>query len=237
MVLDNKIAILTGASSGLGAAIASALVHKNVKVYGIARSKDSLQKIREQLGDLFQPVVIDITEEDKIHTWISTIFNKSNLPDILINNAGTGSFSKIDEMPSEDWRNMIDTNLNGMYYITSKLTPFLKQNPETTHILNIGSILGGMGRPEASAYCTTKYGVRGFSEALFMELRADAIKVTCINPGSIDTSFFKSSGVKAHHNMLQPKDLADTIIHILETPDNMLINELTIRPLDSRKPR
>ena len=155
--------------------------------------------------------------------------------DILINNAGVGSFGKIDETPTNEWLNMININLNGLYFITSKVVPFLKKNENTTHIVNIGSILGSMGREEGSAYCATKYGVTGFSDALFKELRFFNIKVTCLNPGLIETDFFKTSGIDKHSNMLHPSDIADTLVHVLETPDNMLINELTIRPLHPKK--
>jgi short-subunit dehydrogenase len=107
----------------------------------------------------------------------------------------------------------------------------MKRNSNTCHIINIGSILGKVGRSEGAAYCLTKYGVQGFSEALFRELRSDKIKVSCINPGSIATEFFKDSEIKPNDSMIQPKDLADLLIHILETPDNLLIDEITLRPL------
>lgn len=237
MVLDNKIAILTGASSGLGAAIATALVSKKTKVYGLARNKKALDELQANLGPLFQPVIMDITNQESLNLWADETFNSNNIPAILINNAGTGSFAKIDEMPTEEWLTMVNTNINGMYYISAKLIPFFKQNENSTHIVNIGSILGSTARSEGAAYCATKYGVKGFSEALFKELRSDNIKVTILNPGSIDTGFFKSSGIDAHTNMLQPTDIANTLVHVLETPDNMLINELTVRPLDPRKPK
>ena len=236
MNLKNKVAVITGASSGLGVAIVTALVTKKVKVYGLARNKERLIEIEEQLGPLFQPVPIDITDRDKLTRWVVMEFDLNNPPDILINNAGVGSFGKIDEMPTEEWLAMVDVNIKGMYLMTSTLTPYFKQNKSSTHIINIGSILGSTTRAGGTAYCATKYAVSGFSEALFKELRSDNIKVTCVNPGSINTTFFESSNIEAHENMLDPQDLANTIVHILETPDNMLINEITIRPLDARKP-
>ena len=236
MNLKNKVAVITGASSGLGVAIVTALVTKKVKVYGLARNKERLIEIEQQLGPLFQPVPIDITDRDKLTRWVVMEFDLNNPPDILINNAGVGSFGKIDEMPTEEWLAMVDVNIKGMYLMTSTLTPYFKQNKSSTHIINIGSILGSTTRAGGTAYCATKYAVSGFSEALFKELRSDNIKVTCVNPGSINTTFFESSNIEAHENMLDPQDLANTIVHILETPDNMLINEITIRPLDARKP-
>lgn len=236
MQLKSKTVILTGASSGLGKSLAIALVAKGAKVYGIARRLEKLEALHTQLGDLFIPVNLDITQENQIKSWVTTNFNLTHIPDVLINNAGLGSFHKIDEMTSITWLDIMNVNLNGMFYLTAAITKLLKQKNTHSHIVNIGSILGKVGRIDASAYCTSKFGVQGFSEALRMELRAYKVKLTCVNPGSIDTDFLQSSGIQAHCNMLHPDDLAQTIIHILETPDNMLIDDITIRPLDPRTP-
>ncbi len=236
MKIDKKIAVVTGASSGLGAAISKTLVEKGARVYGLARNKNSLDKLKKILGKNFTPVPLDISKDDAVSEWTAKTFSENLIPDILINNAGVGSFGKIDEISTAEWLAMVNTNLNGMYFITSRLVALMKQKKESSHIVNIGSILGTVARAEGAAYSTTKFGVQGFSEALFKELRLFNIKVTCLNPGSIDSGFFKSSGIEAHQNMLQPEDIAHTLIHILETPDNMLINELTIRPLNPKKP-
>jgi NADP-dependent 3-hydroxy acid dehydrogenase YdfG len=236
MNLHTKIAIVTGASSGIGAAFAGSLVAKGVKVYGLGRNVGSLETIEDKLGDAFIPVHMDITDQKKIAKWVADTFSDSHSPDILVNNAGAGFLSKIDELPLEQWHRMINTNLNGIFYITSQVVPFMKRNKGTCHIINIGSILGKIAKAKSSAYCATKFGIQGFSEALYQELRYDKIKVTCLNPGSIETGFFESSGVEPHHNMLQPKDVADILIHILETPDNLLINDITIRPLIPKQP-
>lgn len=236
MDLQKKIAIITGASSGLGAAISNALVDAGVLVYGVARNQNKLQELKDRLGNNFLSAIVDITVEKDVKDWFDETFSQDRSPDILINNAGAGSFGKIDEMPSEEWYKMINTNLNGMYFITSEAVKFMKLKSESSHIINIGSILGITTRAEGAAYSATKYGISGFSESLFKELRGDNIKVTCLNPGSIDTGFFKSSGINSHHNMLQTKDIASTLIHILQTPDNMLISEMTVRPLNPKAP-
>ena len=236
MNLQDKIAIVTGASRGLGAACSKSLVEKGATVYGLARSLNKLNKLKEQLGDAFRPIRMDITDEKAIGDWINGTFDGGAAPDILINNAGSGSFGKVDEMPREQWKGMIETNISGIIELTSQVVPLMKQNDESAHIINIGSILGTLGNPEMSGYCATKFAIRGFSESLFKELRYDNIKVTCLNPGSIQTSLFKESGVDPHNHMLQPEAVADTLIHILETPDNMLINELTMRPLNPKPP-
>ncbi len=231
MDINSKIAVVTGASKGVGAAFASALVDKGATVYGLSRSAANLNVQREKLGEKFIPVPLDITDQNAVYSWVSDTFSDQHSPYILINNAGTGHFGKIDELSLEQWHGMINTNVNGLFYITSQIVPFMKRNRDTCHIINMGSILGKTGRSEGAAYCLTKYGVQGFTEALFRELRSDRIKVSCVNPGSIATHFFSDSGIEPDDNMIQPKDLADLIVHILETPDNFLIDEITMRPL------
>jgi len=236
MNIEKKIVVLTGATGGLGQAFAKALVKKRAIVYGIGRNIQILNDLKNELGYPFHPIQLDISNEENVKSWINSTFNDTMSPDILINNAGVGLFSKIENITSSKWLEMINTNLNGMFYITSNIVPFLKSKKESSHIINIGSILGKTGRNESSAYSATKFGVQGFSESLFLELRSFNIKVTCINPGSIETGFFAQTGIKSHKNMLQTTDLANTLIHILETPDNMLINDITIRPLNPMAP-
>ncbi len=231
MNLYEKIAIVTGAGKGVGAAISVALVAKDTTVYGLARNGDDLNSLQGKLGEKFVPVPIDVSDQKAIYSWIVDTFSDGHSPDILINNAGVGHFGKIDELTLDQWHAMINTNVNGLFYVTSQIVPFMKRNKDTCHIINIGSILGKTARSEGSAYCLTKYGVQGFTEALFRELRSDKIKVSCVNPGSIATHFFADSGIEPHDNMIQPKDLANLIVNILETPDNLLIDELTLRPL------
>ena len=234
MELNSKTAIVTGASRGFGKATASALFEKGAKVYGIARNEKDLIVVQNELGKNFLPVVLDISNEAEVKKWVAATFSESNVPDILINNAGAGIFGKIDELSSEQWHQMINTNLNAVFYLTSAIVPLMKKNKNSSHIINIGSILGKMSGAEKSGYSATKFGLQGFSEALFKELRYDGIKVSCINLGSIETKFFEDSGVEPHDKMLHPKDIAATLVHILETPDNVLINDLTIRPLNPK---
>jgi NADP-dependent 3-hydroxy acid dehydrogenase YdfG len=235
MKLKGSTAIITGVSRGLGAAIAVALGKEGVAVYGLARSVDALHYNQKKYGDSFIPVQLDITDRQAVENWIGETFSDEMAPDILINNAGAGYFDKVDELPVEKWHRMLDTNLSGMFYLTRCIVPLMKQKETSSYIINIGSILGTMSHPEMSAYSATKFGTLGFSEGLFKELRYDRIKVSCINPGSIETDFFGESGIQKHSNMLQPKDIAETVVYMLQTPDNMLISDLTIRPLNPKK--
>jgi len=236
MDLKGKIVIITGASSGLGASFSQTLVNRGATVYGLARSEDKLKMVLDKLGDSFIPIKLDITNRDAIDAWIEDTFNATQSPDILINNAGVGYFGNVDELPVEDWETMVSTNLNGVFYITRKIVPLMKQYKEHAHIINIASIAATMGNPKLSGYNATKYGLRGFSDALFKELRYEGIKVTCMLPGSIRTSFFDNIDIDTHPNMMSAEEVSEVLVQILETSDNLLINEIMMRPLNPKSP-
>src|SRR6056297_97644 len=237
MDIKGKVAVVTGASSGIGAEFSRKLVTFGATVYGLARSKDRLKELQKELGDRFIPVKMDVTEYGSVENWVQKTFNNGHSPDILINNAGLGLFGPVDEIPMKDWQTMIDVNLNGVFYLTRTIVPLMKAKRTHSHIVNIASIAGLLGNPNLSGYNATKFAVRGFSESLFKELRYEKIKVSCMFPGSIATPFFdKAGGMDTHSNMMQPEDVADTLMHILKTPDNMLINEITMWPLNPKNP-
>src|SRR5699024_2339945 len=128
MKLNESIAVVTGVSSGLGKALAKALIDEGAKVYGIARTVAALNKLEEQLGDDFIAVPLDITNQKGVEIWMDETFGGQTSPDILINNAGAGYFDKIDKLPDEKWHQMINTNLNGVFYLTRKIVPLMKQS-------------------------------------------------------------------------------------------------------------
>lgn len=236
MELKNKVAIVTGASSGIGTAFAHKLIENGATVYGLARRLNKLKKIQSKLGDRFIPVQMDVTKHKDVEEWVTNQFSEGHLPDILINNAGLAKFGNVEDLSVEDWDTMVNTNLNGIFYLTRLIVPLMKENPDHCHIVNIASVAGLLGNPQISGYNATKFGVRGFSEALFKELRYDKIKVSAMYPGSIATDFFEKVGSETHSNMMRPGDVADTLIHLIETPDNLLINEVTMRPLNPKNP-
>ncbi len=237
MNLTGKIAIVTGASSGIGAEFSKMLVEGGATVYGLARSVDKLSAIKKHIGDKFIPVKMDVTNYEDIEDWVEATFDEDKLPDILVNNAGLGYFADVDDLSLEQWHTMLDVNLSGVFYLTRLIVPLMKENNAVCHIVNIASVAGLMGNPQISGYNATKFGLRGFSESLFKELRFDGIKVSCFFPGSIATNFFDSvDAVELHANMMQPVDIAKTLKYVLETPDNFLINEITMRPLNPKPP-
>lgn len=234
MELKNKIAIVTGASSGLGADFSRRLIQKGATVYGIARRTDRLERLRNELGDQFICVPMDITDEAAVRSWVEKTFTDLK-PDILVNNAGIGQFADIDKLTSEQWHKMVNLNINAVYYMTSAVVPHMKSNETVCHIINIASIAGKLGNPKLSGYNATKFALSGFSDALMKELREFGIKVTCMYPGSIATEFFMNSGGSIHPNMMRSNDVATVLINILEMPDSFLIDEVVMRPMLAKK--
>ena len=129
------------------------------------------------------------------------------------------------------WKEMFDINVHGLFYMTKISIPGMK-NLKEGHIVNVASIAGTMGSENLSGYCGTKFAVRGISQSLFKELRNDGIKVSCVMPGSVQTGFFHSmKDLKPADNMLSPADVAATIVHLLQSPENCLHSEVELRPL------
>lgn len=233
MDLTDKIAVVTGASSGIGLAFSKNLTDRGAGVYGFARGLDGLKQARDDIGDAFHPIQCDVREEGEVRTAFERIVSEAGRIDVLINNAGLGIFGPVDEMSTEDWDQQIETNVRGVFLCTRAAAPQMKKKNEAAgfggHIINIASIAGRIGNPNLSAYNASKFAVRGFSESTMLELRGDGIKVTGVFPGSIQTNFSSGGGGTTHPMTVD--DIASTVMHILETDDNYLISEVVMRPL------
>ena len=241
MNLADSIAIVTGSSSGIGQSFAEQLLQKGATVYGLSRSFKRMEEHKKQLGDVgadYIPVQMDISDHDAIEHWVKQTFADANYyPDILINNAGLGYFDNVEDLSLEKFEQMMQVNVSGVFYLTRHITPLMKANYKICHIINIASVAALLGNPKISVYNATKYALRGFSDALFKELRYDGIKVSCFFPGSITTHFFDEiDEIEVHNGMMHPDEVAETLIFVLERSDNFLINELTMRPLQPKKP-
>jgi NADP-dependent 3-hydroxy acid dehydrogenase YdfG len=231
MDLQNQVGVVTGASRGLGRHFAEALVERGATVYGLARSTDDLEEIQDDLGtEAFRPVACDVRDENSVQQAFQTVTEEAGRLDALVNNAGLGRFDDVVDASTDDWDTMMETNLRGVFLCARAALPAMKaQNEEHGfggHIVNIASIAGLVANDGLTGYNASKFGVRGFSLALMKEVREDGIKVSCVYPGSVETSFGGGSD-----NPLQPEDVAATVMHLLESPDNYLVSEVVMRPL------
>ncbi len=233
MDLTDKVAVVTGASSGIGLAFSSYLADRGAAVYGFARGLAGLQEAAEAIGEAFHPLQCDVRDEEAVEAAFDEIVSEAGRIDVLINNAGLGIFGPVDAMAMDDWNQQIQTNVTGVFLCTKAAVPHMKKQNEASgfggHIINIASIAGRIGNPNLSAYNASKFAVRGFTESTMLELRDDGIKVTGVYPGSIRTNFSSGGGSSTHPMTVD--DIAGTVMHILETDDNYLISEIVMRPL------
>jgi NADP-dependent 3-hydroxy acid dehydrogenase YdfG len=226
MQLSNKVAIVTGCSKGIGFETVKALLEKGVKVAGWSRTAPDLR------DDNFRFYAADVRDIDSVNgAYNATVKDFGDTIHVLVNNAGLGFASLIEETPVEEWVQMFETNVNGLFFCSQMVIPKMKEIGEG-HIINIGSIAGKDASASLSGYCGTKFAVRGISEAMYKELRDYGVKVTCINPGSVQTHFFDNiEQFSVNENMIKPEDIAGSIIYCLETSTNYHPVELEVRPL------
>ena len=239
MDLHDSVAVVTGASQGIGLATTRALVAAGARVAGIARSGDRLDQLAETLGEAFTPVACDVTDAEAVRRAIDGVAADLGQLDVLVNNAGLGRFEPVDELSVDDWDAQVDTNLSGVFHCTRAAVPHMKvqgdeRGPDETagFVVNVASIAGLVGNPTLSAYNATKFGLRGFSDATMKELRPFGIKVSCLYPGSVATHF---GGSDPNPNAMSPESIADTVLHVLRAPHGTLISEVVLRPMVGRK--
>lgn len=232
MDIKGKNAVITGISKGIGRACAEKLLEKGANVAGWGKSEPPYN--HENLH-FFET---DVKDENSVkESRDKTLKQFNNEVDILINNAGLGYFGYFEEMPLEEYREMMQTNVDGVFFVTRNLIPTMKEKGQG-HIINLSSIAGLQTNPQGGVYSATKYAVTAFTDALFKELRDYGIKVTGIHPGSVKTDFFENApGVDAHDYMMKPSEVADTIIHSIESPQNYLVSQVVMRPLQPKGPQ
>ena len=226
MNLENKLVIVTGVSKGIGLATVRSLLDSGAKVAGWGRSKPVIDN-----KDFFFTKV-DISNYEQVEkAYGATKAHWNAAPDVLINNAGLGFESSIETTSLDQWHEMFNVNVHGLFYCSRVVIPDLKKKEEG-HIINISSVAGTTGIPSMAGYCGTKHAVKGISHSMFKELRKFGIKVTCIYPGSVQTNFFdKIDSVIANENMMQPEDIASTILHCLSSSGNYHHVDIEVRPL------
>ncbi len=226
MDLQNKIAVITGISGGIGEALVKLLLQKGARVFGLGRKNSETIHHAN-----YQFIHCDIRTHEAVKTAFTQIYTSVHSIDILINNAGLGYFGFLEDLDETQWHEMFDTNVHGMFYCCKQVLPGMKKQ-ESGHIINIASTAALEGMAQVSGYCASKWAVKGLSESLYKECRDFGVKVTCVYPGSTKTDFFRNSpAIKPHNQMLMPEDVALLMVQALEMPDNFHTVNLEIRPL------
>tara|TARA_Y100000590_G_scaffold443123_1_gene572166 strand:- start:500 stop:1207 length:708 start_codon:yes stop_codon:yes gene_type:complete len=229
--MKNKVAIITGASTGIGKYMGIELSKNNYTVILISRNIDKLNNVKDKIDKLGKNCVIiesDISKESSMN-YIFNKINTFNNIDILINNAGLGIFNKIDNTSYDDWDIQMNTNLKGSFMMTKNIVPIMKKN-NNGKIVFINSVAGLKGYPYSSAYVASKYGLRGFSSSIREELREYNIKVISVHPGAIDTPFWDEiKGDFPREKMLSSTEVAKSIIDAVLSTSNIVHEEIVIR--------
>ena len=241
MTIKDKVAIITGASSGIGYATALVLSKAGAKVAMGARRTDKLEqlenKIKKNGGDVLSQK-LDVTKKADCDAIVEQTIKKFGTVDILVNNAGIMPISLVENQKVKEWEQMVDVNIKGVLYCTAAVIPCLKEK-KSGHIVNISSTASKIVFPSGSIYCATKRAVTAFSEGLRQELSVCSnIRVTCIMPGTTETELSNSitdeslkktvdESIKKTQS-LKPKDIADSILFAVQSPEYMNVNEITV---------
>jgi NADP-dependent 3-hydroxy acid dehydrogenase YdfG len=241
-MIKGKVAIVTGASSGIGQATAIALAKAGAKVAGGARRTDRLAALKteiEQAGGEAFVQKLDVTKKADCDAFVDAVVKKWGGVDILVNNAGLMPLSFFKSMKVDEWDRMIDVNVRGVIYCTAAVIPHMVAK-KSGHIVNMSSIAGRVVFPSGTVYCATKHAVTAFSEGLRQEFSQRAgIRVTCIEPGVVDTELNNTitdaalaKFVESTKQMeaLKAQDIANAIVFAVDSPHYVNVNEIMLRP-------
>ncbi len=241
----DKVALVTGASSGIGRAVAQALSQGGMRVVGCARSIDKLHALRDELGpESFLPIKVDLRDEGSILSMFDQIRSAWGGVDVLINNAGLGHKTALMDGDTEQWREMLDVNVLALCVCTREAITDMQKRGDEGHVIHISSMSAHRVPNGSGVYSATKFAVRSLTEGLRMELRAakSAIRVGSVSPGFVETGFAEhytgsadqAREIYSRFKVLQSKDVADAVVYLLDCPAHMQIHDILIRPTDQQ---
>jgi NADP-dependent 3-hydroxy acid dehydrogenase YdfG len=247
--IDGAVALVTGASSGIGEATARSLADQGAAVSVMARRVSRLQELAAEIEDRGGSTVViegDVTKQEEAEAAVQRTVDELGRIDILVNNAGVMLLGPAVDAPAEEWERMVSVNVLGMLYTAHAALPYLLKATEDSprrvaDLVNIGSVGGRVARAGSAVYNLTKFGVRAFSEGLRQEVTGRHVRVSLVEPGRVNTelpshmrkevreqSMRRFEGVEP----LQAQDIADAIGYIVTRPRHMAINELVVRPTE-----
>jgi 3-oxoacyl-[acyl-carrier protein] reductase len=229
--LEGKVAVVTGASRGIGLAIARKLGGLGAKLSLCARSADKLQNVANELKSAAVEVVIvaaDVTSPDDIRSLVEETKQAFGAIDILVNNAGIGYFGPFYEADESNWDSVLDTNLKSVFLLCKAVARGMIER-QGGHIINIASLAGKNAFAGGALYCASKWGLLGMSECMAEDLRTYGIRVSAICPGTVATDFSPHTG-KDPSKMLQAEDIAHVVESIVTQAPQSFISEVLLRP-------
>jgi 3-oxoacyl-[acyl-carrier protein] reductase len=229
--LEGKVALITGASRGIGLAIAHRLGEMGAKLGLCSRDPQKLEAATNQLRSIAPAVLaapLDVTLGDQIATFVE--YTRRNLGpiDILVNNAGIGWFGPVHQASEQTWDSIVDTNLKSVFLVSKAVAPGMIER-QTGHIVNISSLAGKNAFKNGGIYCASKWGLLGLTECMAEDLRQYGIRVSAVCPGSVATEFSPHTG-KDPAKMLQAEDIAHAVAMIVTQSPQSFISEILIRP-------
>ena len=201
MTMAGKVAVVTGATRGIGHAVAAAFTHAGARVAGCARNPPD--------DTIFR---CDVARPDDVTRFADDVLRRLGPPDVLVNNAGIVARGRLDELPIASWDAVVDANLKGTYLVTRAFLPAMRA-ARRGRIINVASISGRQGTAQLTAYCAAKHGVVGLTRALAEELRDDAIPVNAVCPGSVDTDMLRA-GLPGAEPDMSPQDVAGVVVYL-----------------------
>jgi NAD(P)-dependent dehydrogenase (short-subunit alcohol dehydrogenase family) len=236
--LQDQVALVTGASHGIGEAIARALAEQDVRVVLTGRDPGALDAACAAL-DAKRPgaalaVQADMRSAVAVERAVDAAVTHFGGLDILVNNAGVGLFAPVSEMTGEQWTTVIDTNLTGVFHACRAAIPHLRRRGGG-YIINISSLAGSNPFVGGAAYCASKAGLNALSEVLMQEVRFDDIRVSCVAPGSVLTEFAGNDRIHGGDWKLRPEDVAEVVIGLLHHDPRCLPSRVEMRPSKPRK--
>lgn len=239
--LKGKTVLVTGASAGIGEAIAKAFSAAGSRVIICARRLDRLEELKRQLDGDVLPLQLNVRDRDQVNKAITDLPEAWQAIDILVNNAGLSrGLGGIDEVNPDGWEDMIDTNVKGLLYITRAVLPGMKKR-DHGHIINIGSIAGHEVYPGGNVYCASKHAVDALTKGLRIDLVKTPVRVTTVDPGLVETEFSevrfygdtdRAKTVYQGYTPLRGEDIADAVVWAASRPQHVLIAQMTVLPKD-----
>ncbi|HZW96888.1 MAG TPA: SDR family oxidoreductase [Candidatus Eremiobacteraceae bacterium] len=230
--LSGQLAVITGASRGIGAAIAHKLANLGAVAVLCGRTRSALESTALAIvksGGKADAVVCDVTDLQSVENAARHVESSFGRLDILVNNAGIGGFGgPLHQLPPDSWEQILNTNLRSVYYTTRVFAPVMIR-ARSGHIINISSLAGKNALPNGAAYAASKWGLNGLSYSLAEELRGHNIRVAVICPGSTNTELSPHAG-KDPAKMLQPEDVAHTVAMLVTQRPQSFVSEVMLRP-------